>query len=349
MNRNAPAAGQTAAHGQSAAEKKAAPGRSAPGFAPEPELPPPARPGLSQALWVGYACGAAGAILFSTKAVIIKLAYAEGLSTETLIALRMILAMPIYVAIGLMAVRDRRRRGTELPPSGLVWRAAAVGVLGYWFASYVDFLGLVYISAQFERLILFTYPAFVVLFGALFFSQPIRLRAVAGIGISYAGLALIFTTRLTTLGSNVAIGAGFVLAAAMAFALYQLLAKGLIAKMGPRLFTCIAMSGAAVAALIQFALVESVESLAVSPKVLGYGVLLAIGATVLPSFLLNYALGRISAQANATIGTLSPIVTIALAMLILGEPFGWADAAGAALVLAGVGWFTVADQRRQQA
>jgi drug/metabolite transporter (DMT)-like permease len=84
----------------------------------------------------------------------------------------------------------------------------------------------------------------------------------------------------------------------------------------------------------------------VGPKLLAYGLLLAVGATVLPSFLLNMALGRISAQANATIGTLSPVVTILLAVAVLGEAFTWIDAAGTAMVIAGVGWFTLADRRR---
>ena len=123
-------------------------------------------------------------------------------------------------------------------------------------------------------------------------------------------------------------GAGLVLSAAIAFALYQLLAKDLVGRIGPRLFTCIAMSGAAAGALIQFALTQPLGSMIVGPKLFGYGLLLAIGATVLPSFLLNAALQRISAQANATIGTLSPVVTILLAVVILGEPFTLVDACG---------------------
>ena len=151
------------------------------------------------------------------------------------------------------------------------------------------------------------------------------------------------------LGTDVAKGAGLVLAAAMAFALYQLLAKSVIGRMGPRLFTCIAMSGAAAAVLLQFALTQPLQNLAVGPKLLFYGLLLAVGATVLPSFLLNAALQRVSAQANATIGTLSPVITILLAVAILGETFTWLDAAGAALVLAGVGWFTLGDRRGARA
>jgi drug/metabolite transporter (DMT)-like permease len=300
-------------------------------------------------LWIGYACAALGAALFSTKAIFIKLAYAEGINAETLLALRMVLSLPFYAAIGLVAVRETRRSGAALPERRLVVRAGFVGILGYWFASYTDFLGLLYISAQFERLILFTYPAFVVVFGALFFRQPMRARTLIGIAISYAGLALIFATKLGVLGTDVAKGAGLVLAAAIAFALYQLLAKGVIGRMGPRLFTCIAMSGAAAAVLLQFALTQPLQSLVVGPKLLFYGLLLAVGATVLPSFLLNAALQRVSAQANATIGTLSPVITILLAVAILGETFTWLDAAGTVLVLTGVGWFTLGGRRGARA
>jgi len=298
-------------------------------------------------LWVGYLFAASGAVLFSTKAIIIKLAYADGINAETLLALRMLLSLPFYAAIGFLSVAERRRTGRALPVRRAVLNAALVGMLGYWFASYTDFLGLLYVSAQFERLILFTYPAFVVVLGAAFFHQPVRLPTLLGIAISYAGLALIFATKTSEgSGGNVGWGALLVLLAALAFALYQLLAKNLIGVIGPRLFTCIAMSGAAAAALLQFALTQPLASIFVSPHMLFYGVLLAIGATVLPSFLLNAALQRISAQANATIGTLSPVVTILLAVAVLGEDFSANDAIGTALVIAGVGWFTLADRKR---
>lgn len=294
----------------------------------------------------GYACAALAAVLFSTKGIIIKLAYAEGTNAETLLALRMALSLPFYLAVGFGALRGIGKRGLAFPNRNLVLRAGFAGLVGYWFASYTDFLGLEYISAQFERLILFTYPAFVVLLGALFFGQPIRARTLFGIAISYAGLVLIFATKLNVLGSDVVTGAGLVLAAAIAFALYQLLAKDVIEAMGPSLFTCIAMTAAAVAALILFALLEPLENLLVEPKLLAYGFLLAIGATVLPSFLLSFSLGRISAQASATIGTLSPVVTILLAVAILGEVLTLTDIGGTVLVIAGVGWFTLADRRR---
>ena len=293
---------------------------------------------------VGYLFAAAGAILFSTKGIIIKLAYGEGLDAETVLALRMAFSLPVYAVIAWLAVRGLRRRGLPLPSRGLVIRAASVGALGYWFASYVDFLGLEYISAQFERLILFTYPLFVVLLGAAFFRLPLNRRSLIAVGISYLGLVLIFSEKFSQFGSNVALGSALVLAAALAFAFYQLLAKSVIAGLGPQLFTCIAMGSAGCMAFLTFGLTHPPSDLAVGGRALWLMVAIAFGATVAPSFLLSAALHRISAQANATIGTLSPVATIVMAVVILGESLTPTDIAGTALVLAGVGWFTLADR-----
>ena len=310
-----------------------------------PSTQPAATPGYVE---LGYAFAAVGAILFSTKAVAIKLAYGEPVDAATLLALRMALSVPIYVVIGALAVVERRRSGKPLPSLETAFHAALVGALGYWFASYADFIGLQFISAQFERLILFTYPLFVVIFGALFFRQPMRLKAVAAILVSYAGLALIFVEKVASGGSHAVIGAGLVLAAALAFAFYQLLAKSVIAVMGPRLFTCVAMSGAAVGAFVTFFVQHPPVDLVVSRHVFALSIFLAIGATVLPSFFLNAALHRISAQANAAIGTVSPVVTIVLAAIFLGETLSPTGIFGAALVLVGVGWFTLAERSRRR-
>ena len=324
---------------------------------PEPDAPVIAPPAAAPAVpppgyvEMGYVFALVGALLFSTKAIVIKLAYADTatpVDAVTLLALRMMLALPVYLVVGWLSVRDRRRTGRPLPPRKTAIQALLVGVLGYWFASYADFAGLQYSSAQFERLILFTYPLFVVVLGAMFFGQKIQMRAVAAILVSYCGLAVIFSEKVGEGGSDVVLGATLILGAAIAFALYQLLAKPLIAVIGPRLFTCIAMTGAAIGALTQFLLTHPVSALAVSDRVLMLSLVIAIGATVLPTFFLNAALHRISAQANATIGTLSPVMTIVLAVLILNEPLTLVDVVGTVLVLAGVGWFTLADQRARR-
>lgn len=296
-------------------------------------------------LWLGYAFAAIGALLFSSKGIAIKLAYAEGVDAETLLALRMLLAMPIYLVIGALTLVDRRRSrrgGVEL---GLLIKIVLVGLLGYWISSYLDFLGLETISAQFERLILFTYPLWVVVFGAMFFGKSVRPRALIAFAVAYGGLALIFNAFAASSETSIVFGVAVVLCAAVTFAFYQLLAKGLIERIGSGLFTCIAMLSAGVAVLIQFALTHPLASLAVSPKVFGYGVFLAVGATVLPTFFLNAALQRIPASSNATISMLSPVGTILLATFILDERLTPIEWFGAALVIVGIAWFTLSDRR----
>jgi drug/metabolite transporter (DMT)-like permease len=295
---------------------------------------------------LGYVFAAVGAILFSTKAVAIKLAYQDRVDAETLLALRMLLASPFYLAIGLYSLGDRHRTGRPLPNARLVGAACAVGLLGYWVASYLDFLGLEYVSAQIERLILFTYPIFVVIFGALFFRQRITARAAIAVAISYAGLAIIFGQNAITGGGPALIGGLLVLGCAVAFALYQLFAKSVITAIGPRLFTCISMLAAAVGAVLQFFLTHPAGDLMVSGRIWLTALFIAIGSTVLPTFFLNAALHRISAQVNATIGTLSPVATIILAYLILGEHLSAIAWLGTALVIAGVGWFTLSAPRK---
>lgn len=295
--------------------------------------------------YMGYAMAAAGATLFATKGILIKLAYAQGIDAETTLALRMILALPFYLVIGIHAFTSMKVSGASLPDAKLWLRMIGVGLIGYWTSSYLDFKGLEYISAHFERLILFTYPLFVVLFGAVFFRQPIKLKALLAFAVSYTGLALLFAQNFSAFGTSTMTGALYVLAAAVTFALYQLLAKPLIMRIGPQLFTCIAMGAAGVAVILQFLLTHPLETIFVSPSLWGLGLALAFGATVLPSFFLSAALKQISAQANATIGMLSPVVTIVLAMAVLGDAVSGADWLGAALVILGIGWFTLSERK----
>lgn len=294
-------------------------------------------------LLVGCVLAATGAILFSTKAVVIKLAYAKGVDAETLLALRMGLALPFYLAIGLATWR---RSGTPQPLTGrALAEAAAVGVLGYWVASYTDFLGLLSISATFERLILFTYPLFVVLIGAACFGGRIGWRPLAAFAVAYAGLGVIFLAHPAETGGNTALGAFWVTVSAVSFALYQLLAKASIARLGAPLFTSVAMSGAAVVAVAGFLVARPVGALAIVGDIAPEVAFLVIGATIVPSYFLSAALARISAAANGVIGMVSPLATIVFAALLLGEHLSPTEWAGTALVVAGVALFVVADRR----
>lgn len=293
--------------------------------------------------WLGYGLAALGAVLFAAKGILIKLAFAEGVDTLTLLALRMGLSVPVYVAVGFLTYARERQRAVPLPAYA---KALLIGVIGYWFSSYADFKGLETLTPQFERLILFTYPLFVLLLGAALFHMPLRWKPLAAFGVAYLGLAVVFLADFETGGGDIVVGALWVLAAAVTFALYQLLAGGSIAVMGAPLFTSVAMTGAAAVVLMLFLLTHPLSALVVSSRAFALAVALAIGATILPSFLMSAALSRISAAANSTIGTLSPVVTLFLAVLILGEPLRGVDLLGTALVVGGVGLFTIVDRRR---
>lgn len=299
--------------------------------------------------WLGYAFTALGAALFSSKAIFIKLAYLEKADAALMLALRMMISLPFFLAVGLYALHLHRRAGRPSPSPRLVAMAALIGFIGYYVAAYLDFAGLVYITAQLERLVLFTYPVFVMLLGWLFFKGRITVNGLIGAAITYSGLAVIFSNGLTADGWTTVLGTLLVLGAALTFALYQLLAKNLITAMGSTLFTAIAMSAASLASVAHYLLVSHGVGPGVSWNYIGLATGCALVATVLPSFLVNAGLGRISPQASSMISTISPLFTISLAVIFLGEVFTFADAAGTALIILGVGFYAWSDARAQRA
>lgn len=300
----------------------------------------------SNARYWGYALTAVGAALFSTKAIFIKLAFREEVNATLMLAWRMIFATPFFVIVGIWAVMTMQKVGKPLPGRRTMWLAMATGMLGYGASAYLDFKGLEFISAQLERLVLFTYPLFVMFIGAIAFGQKITRYGIVACIISYIGLAIVFGIDVPTGGWSTVIGTALVLGCAMTFAVNQLLAKGLIGAMGSALFTTISMIAGAVSATLLHALIDG--DFGASSKFLWLSFGCAIFATVLPIFCINGGLARISAQAVAMISTLSPLVTISLAVMILGEPFTWADAIGSTLVLLGVGYYTWADNNAQK-
>lgn len=305
----------------------------------------------------GYVMAAIGAILFSLKAIFIKLAYQptgglveNQIDVITLMALRMGFSMPVYLIIGFWVVRQRRRNNQSLPKLGTLVKAGSIGLIGYYVCPYLDFAGLKLITAQLERLLLFTYPAFVLLLGALFFGMRISLWGVFSIIIAYLGIAVVFIGGDIAVGTNVPLGTILVLVCAFFFALYQLLAKSRIDRVGSALFTCAAMSIAALAVLAHFITSNvSAGTLATAfdlpPRIYFLGFAIALFSTILPSFMINIALGRIGAQAVAMFGMLSPLATIFFAIVWLGEPFGPLDALGTALTIFGIGLYTWFDKR----
>ena len=307
-----------------------------------PNTTPSAPPALDM---VGYGLAISGAALFSTKGIFIKLAFAEGVSTEAALALRMLVALPVYLVILLSLLRRNTQVRALLTPGRLL-ASMAVGALGYYLSSYLDFAGLAFVSAQYERLVLFTYPFFVLLFGVWFFGDTMNWKLLPPMLITYSGLMVIFIWNLTVQPEGLFIGTALVLGSALTFAFYQHLARAQMLVIGAGLFTCIGMSTAAVLAITQSMVVDGPATYAAfTPYVWFLGLMLGIFGTVLPSFLLNAGIARIGARATSSTASFGPIITIVLAVFVLGEHFTLFHAIGTALVLFGSSLFARIENR----
>ncbi len=269
-------------------------------------------------------------IAFSAKAVMAKLAYRHGVDALTILGLRMAFALPFYLLV--LAVRSRR----DAEP--LTRRDLAVlfvlGLLGYYLASLFDFLGLQYISAGLERLILFTYPTLVVLLELVLFRRRITRLQVMALVITYLGIAIVFQSEITRAGDDVPLGAALVFASAVTYAGYLVGGGQLIPRIGAERFTAWALTVSAVAVL-GHALGSGRSLLGLRAEVYELGLWLAVVATVLPTFLLAEGIRRVGPGPAAIAGTLGPVSTILLAHFFLGEPILPLQVAGAALVLGG--------------
>ena len=314
--------------------------------------------GPARADGFGILLAVVGTVLFAMKAIFVKLAYMsdatlEPVSALTLLALRMGFSLPFYLVISIYAFwRWRRDHGTAALPFKTMIISIALGALGYYVCAFLDFGGLQYITAQLERLILFTYPAFVLILGALFFGGRITRTGILSILISYSGIAVIFSGGAIATGEHLWLGVMMVLGAAFFFALFQLLAKPIINQIGGLMFTCLAMMGAAVTTLIHFSLAEIGPAgigaaLDLPQEIYLIGFCIAAVSTILPSFMINIALGRIGAQSVAVLGMINPVVTIVVAIWLLGEPFSAVDGLGTLLTIFGIGLYTWLDRRPQ--
>ncbi len=298
---------------------------------------------------LGYVYASLGAALFATKAIFIKLAYQEVADAALMLALRMAFSLPFFLVAGFIVLRARRRDGVALPSARVLAGATASGFLGYYLSSILDLEGLTYITAQLERLVLFTYPVLVMLLGAAFFGGKLTWRGLGAGAVSYLGLAVVLREGLSGGGREVWIGTGLVFGCAVIFALYQLLAKKYITLLGASLFTAIALTASSVASLIHFAVVKGGFDLSASPRFLFLVACTAIFATVLPSFLINWGMARIGPQSTSMVSAASPLLTIYLAVVLLGERFTMVDAFGAALIIGGVLYYGVMDMRAKAA
>ncbi len=293
-----------------------------------------------RSLITGYALVAAGSALFSSKAIFIKLAYIERLDSLLILAWRMAFSLPVFVGVGLFEIYRLRRDGRPLPKRNAVLSAIGIGLIGYYLAMVLDFTGLLYVTAQLERLALFTYPIFLIFIGAAFFGLRLSRASLAAAVLSYLGLATVFVSDFSIGGSNITLGTALVLGSALSFAVYQLLAKRLISDMGSTLFTSVALSGAALTTLAHIFIARGGLDTSMSGNYFMLAAATGLLATVVPSFFVNAGMARIGAASTAMISNVSPLLTIYFAVVLLGEEFTLAHGIGTALVVGGVSYHT---------
>ena len=288
------------------------------------------RPALS-----GLLLASAGAIAFSGKAIIVKLSYVYGVDAVTVIMYRMLFALPFFIAMGLWAERQAIARENPLTRRDVI-DIVGLGFVGYYLSSYLDFLGLQYITASLERLILYLNPTLVMLLGWVLYKKPIRPIRILAMGVSYCGVLLVFAHELTLSGANVALGGGLILASAISYAVYLLYSGELVQRIGSLRLVGWATSVACVCCIAQFLLLRPLSAAAVPVEVLWLGVLNAVACTVAPVLMVMMAIERIGAALTAQTGMIGPMSTIALGVLLLDEPLNVWIGAGTLLVVSGV-------------
>jgi drug/metabolite transporter (DMT)-like permease len=281
----------------------------------------------------GLLLAAAGAIAFSGKAIIVKLAYRHGVDAVTLVMFRMLFAVPFFIAMAWWAGRG------QAPLTRSDWLGVlGLGFIGYYLSSFLDFLGLQYISASFERLILYLNPTLVLVLGWVLFRRKISVRQGVAMSISYCGVLLVFGHEVSLVGENVALGAALVFASAATYAVYLTYSGQLVQRLGSLRLAGLATTVACALCILQFAVLKPVSALEVAPEVIWLSILNATACTVLPVWMVMMAIERIGPGLASQVGMIGPMSTLIMGSVLLNEPFNGWTLMGTLLVLGGVFW-----------
>lgn len=273
------------------------------------------------------------AVGFSAKAILVKLAYLDHVDAITLLALRMAFSVPFFIGVAIWAwLRHAEPLGRQDKLLVL-----ALGLLGYYLSSYLDFLGLQYVTAGLERLILFLYPTMTVILTALLYKRAIGGKVLVAMVLSYAGIAMVFLHDAGVReGGSVMLGTLLVFLSTLSYSTYLVGAGHAIRRIGTARFTAYAMVVASAASLLQFGVMRPLSALDLPLRVYGLSIAMALFSTVMPVFLLSYAIRRIGSGSASLIGSIGPVSTIGMAYVFLGEQITPLKITGSALVLAGV-------------
>jgi drug/metabolite transporter (DMT)-like permease len=283
----------------------------------------------------GLLLAAAGAIAFSGKAIIVKLAYRHGVDGVTLLVFRMLFAMPFFLAFAWWAGRG------QAPLTRRDWMGVVgLGFVGYYLSSFLDFLGLQYISASFERLILYLNPTLVLVLGWILYQRKITYRQGVAMAVSYSGVLLVFGHEVSLAGDNVVLGATLVFLSAFTYAIYLSYSGQLVQRLGSLRLAGLASTVACLFCILQFMLLMPLSALNVAPEVIGLSMLNATACTVLPVLMVMMAIERIGPGLTSQVGMIGPVSTLSMGVFFLNEPFTIWILAGTVFVLGGVFWVT---------
>lgn len=285
---------------------------------------------------IGFLIAFTGAILFSTKAIMVKLAFANiKVDALSLLTIRMIFSLPFY----LIAAFFISNKEGNVKLSQRQWSYLLVlGLFGYYLSSLFDFIGLQYISAGLERLILFLYPTFVVLINMFIFKQKINSSQRIALLLTYTGIGLAYygELKIDTANPNFFWGSFLIFLCAITYSIYIVGSGRMISTIGATKFTAYAMLSATAGIFIHFLLRGEFDVLINSKGLWAYGLSLAIVATVIPTFMLSAALKKIGSNNVAIISSIGPVSTIVQAHYFLGEKIFAEQIAGTILVVVGV-------------
>jgi drug/metabolite transporter (DMT)-like permease len=295
----------------------------------------PIRPSLANHRidWLGAGLVLFSSVAFSAKAIFVKLAYHYPVDALTLLTLRMIFSLPMFLVLGWWA----GTRPSAQPLARREWIAVVfLGAIGYYAASLLDFMGLQYVSAGLERLVLFLYPTFVVLMSVIFFGYRVVRRDLFALCICYAGIVLVFINDLTLHQSGVVIGTALILLSALCYAGYLVGSGQMVNRIGSMRFGTYASIVSTLAIFLHFLLFRDVRGLDQPAGVLWAAGAMAIFSTVLPVVLMAEGVRRIGSSSASMLGAVGPIATIFMGYVFLGEAVTLVQICGAILVLIGV-------------
>ena len=290
----------------------------------------------------GFLWAVLGTILFSTKAILIKLCFkSTNIDASSLLMLRMLFALPFYAAAMWYYFANQQLK--KVKPS-TYFAAGLIGLLGYYISSLFDFIGLQYVSASIERIILFIYPTLAVLLNLLIFKVAITKRQWLAILITYIGIGLAYWGELNQIPDTKMFffGTWMILLCAITFAFYLVGSGKIIPKIGAPQFTSLSMLAASVGIFIHYFVThqQGIASIVDMPILYSSSIwlviALAIIGTVIPSFLMSGGMKRIGSNDLAIITSIGPVSTLFQSRWILNEAFTWEQILGTVFVVLGV-------------